>query len=87
MIRMSEIRFGRPVSVGRSADAYCAECNAPMTGDEAALNYKLVNKTTTYLRCPSCLGKLTGESPEHFQEMIVLFRKQGCTLFSPWTEE
>ena len=87
MIRMDTIRFGRPVSVGNAADAYCAECNAPMTGDEAALNYKLVNKTTTHLLCPVCLGKLTGESPESFRKMITLFRRQGCTLFTPWTEE
>ena len=84
---MNTTKYGRPIATGRSADAYCAECDAPMTGDEAALNYKLVNKTTTYLRCPLCLSRLTGETPEHFREMIVLFRKQGCTLFSPWTEE
>ena len=84
---MESFRYNRPVSKGRSADAYCAECDAPMTGDEAALNYKLVSKTTTHLRCPACLGKLTGETPEHFQKMIVLFRKQGCTLFTPWKEE
>lgn len=84
---MDTIRYTRPVSAGRSADAYCAECDAPMTGDEAALNYKLVSKTATRLLCPVCLGRLTGESPEHFRKMILLFRKQGCTLFTPWTEE
>ena len=82
-----EIQFHRPVSAGRAADAYCAECDAPMTADEAALNYKLVSKTTTQFLCPACLGKKTGESPEHFRKMITLFRKQGCTLFTPWVEE
>lgn len=84
---MDTISYTRPVSAGRSADAYCAECDAPMTGDEAALNYKLVSKSATHLLCPVCLGRLTGESPEHFRKMILLFRKQGCTLFTPWTEE
>ena len=80
-------RNHRPVSTGRPADAYCADCNSPMTGDEAALNYKLVSKTATHLLCPVCLGKKMGESPEHIRKMITLFRKQGCTLFTPWEEE
>ena len=76
--------YQKPVMVGRSADVYCAECDAPMTGDEAALNYKLVDKKTTHILCPACLGKRLELTPAHLHEMIVLFRKQGCTLFSPW---
>ena len=76
--------YQKPVMVGRSADVYCAECDAPMTGDEAALNYKLVDKKTTHLLCPVCLGKKMELKPETLRDMITLFRKQGCTLFSPW---
>ena len=78
--------YGKPVVEERPADAYCAECNAPMTGDEAALNYKLVDKKTTHLLCPACLGQKMELSPAALREMIVLFRKQGCRLFSPWVE-
>ena len=46
--------FQKPVMEGRAADAYCAECGAPMTGDEAALNYKLTERKTTRLLCPVC---------------------------------
>ena len=35
--------YAKPVAMGRPADAYCVECDAPMTRDEAALNYKLVD--------------------------------------------
>lgn len=76
----------KPVVVGHTADAYCVECHTPMTGDEAALNYKLVNKKTTHLLCPRCLGQQLELSPDTLREMITLFRQQGCRLFSPWIE-
>lgn len=78
--------YQKPVVEERPADAYCAECDTPMTGDEAALNYKLVDKKTTHILCPACLGKKLELSPEALREMIILFRKQGCTIFSPWVE-
>ena len=84
---MDITKYGRPIASGRAADAYCAECDAPMSGDEAALNYKLIDKKTTRFLCPACLGKKMGETPEHLHKMITLFRKQGCTLFSPWKED
>lgn len=79
--------YAKPVATGRPADAYCVECDAPMTRDEAALNYKLVDKKTTRILCPACLGKRMELPPETLRDMITLFRKQGCTLFSPWVEE
>ena len=78
--------FQKPVMEGRPADVYCAVCDAPMTGDEAALNYKLTDRKTTHLLCPVCLGKKLSLSPETLREMITLFRKQGCRFFSPWVE-
>ena len=78
--------FQKPVMEVRSADAYCADCDAPMTGDEAALNYKLTERKATRLLCPVCLGKKLALSPETLREMITLFRKQGCLMFSPWVE-
>ena len=78
--------YRKPVMEGRPADAYCAECDTPMTGDEAALNYKLVDKKTTHLLCPACLGRKLELSPETLRGMIDLFRKQGCSLFTPWVE-
>lgn len=79
--------YAKPVVMGRPADAYCVECDAPMTRDEAALNYKLVDKKTTHILCPACLGGRMELPPETLRDMITLFRKQGCTLFSPWVEE
>ena len=79
--------YQKPVMELRAADAYCVACDAPMTSDEAALNYKLVDKKTRHILCPACLSKKTGLSIDTMREMIILFRKQGCRLFSPWTED
>lgn len=79
--------YAKPIAMGRSADAYCVECGEPMTRDEAALNYKLVDKKTTHILCPACLGKRMELPPETLRDMITLFRKQGCVLFTPWVEE
>ena len=84
---MDSYRYNRPVATGRSADAYCVECDAPMTGDEAALNYKFVNRLAKEFLCPACLGQRMGVSVESLHGMIVTFRKQGCRMFSPWTED
>ena len=79
--------YAKPVAMGRPADAYCVECDAPMTRDEAALNYKLVDKKTTHILCPACLGRKMELPTDTLRGMIDLFRKQGCVLFSPWVEE
>ena len=79
--------YAKPVAMGRPADAYCVECDAPMTRDEAALNYKLVDKKTTHILCPACLGRKIELTPDTLRGMIDLFRKQGCVLFTPWVEE
>ena len=80
-------RYEKPIVEQRPADVYCVQCDGPMTGDEAALNYKLVDKKNVSFLCPACLGEKMELSPAVLREMIVLFRKQGCRLFSPWVEE
>ena len=76
----------RPVSTGRSAYKYCIQCDAPMTGDEAALNYKYVNRMAKDFLCPACLAERIGVTEKYLKEMIITFRKQGCRMFSPWVE-
>ena len=58
-----------------------------MTGDEASLNYKYVNRMAKEFLCPECLGERMGTSAEQLRRMITVFRKQGCLMFSPWVEE
>ena len=79
--------YRKPVAEGRAADVYCVECDSPMTRDEAALNYTLVDKKTAHILCPACLGRKMELTPDTLRGMIDLFRKQGCVLFTPWVEE
>ena len=65
------------------ADACCVACGAGMTGDEAALNYKYVNRQCRDFLCPVCLGRKLGLSSDELHRMIQVFRAQGCRLFSP----
>lgn len=54
-----------------------------MTHNEAALNLKMVSRTTTEILCPNCLGEKLGLSADTLRSMIDVFREQGCILFSP----
>ena len=76
--------YTKPVAVIKTADAYCVKCGNGMTGDEAALNFKYVNRKAKEFLCPKCLGERMGTTAEEMREMIVVFRKQGCRMFSPW---
>lgn len=79
--------YTNPAAKLKPADAYCVKCGGGMTGDEAALNYKYVNRMAKEFLCPACLGERMGVSVETLHEMIVTFRKQGCRMFSPWVED
>ena len=61
----------------------CKRCGAGMTSDEAALNYKYVGRHVKDFLCPACLGHDLGATPETMRQMIDVFRRQGCRLFSP----
>ena len=79
--------YTKPAAELKTADAYCVKCGEGMTGDEAALNYKYVNRLAKEFLCPACLGERMGVSVETLRDMIVTFRKQGCRMFSPWVED
>lgn len=65
----------------------CVACGAPVTADEIGLTKKLINRGTTEFYCIRCLSGRFRVREENLREMIIRFRKQGCTLFSPWIED
>lgn len=67
----------------------CRQCGNHMTSDEGALNRKLLYRTCPReeFLCPECLGKKLGVTSSQLREMIMVYRKQGCMLFSPLTGE
>ena len=78
--------FQKPVVSVKSADHDCVQCGGGMTADEAALNFKFVNRQAKEFLCPACLSARTGMTTKYLLDMIVVFRKQGCQMFSPWEE-
>lgn len=59
----------------------CYKCNAPVSGNVAGLNKKIVNRSIEKYMCIDCLA-------EHFQvdkadllSLIERLKKAGCTLF------
>ena len=78
--------YQKPVVRTKTADQICVTCGGGMTADEAALNFKFVSRRATEFLCPVCLGERTGMTTQYLRDMIVVFRKQGCQMFSPWEE-
>lgn len=76
--------YQKPTVEPLTADALCVRCGGGMTGDEAALNLKYRGRHVKDYLCPACLGETMGLSADKMREMIIVFRKQGCRLFSPW---
>ncbi len=81
---------GRPMACSSNestAFATCIRCGAGMTTDEAALNRKYIGRHIREFLCPACLGEQVGLSADEMRGMILVFRRQGCRLFSPLEEE
>ena len=60
---------------------FCFQCGAKLSGDEAALTRKLINRGTRQFFCLSCLAGHFQVSEEVLRQKIREFREMGCTLF------
>ena len=67
----------------------CHICGNPITSDERGLNRRLINRgmEDKDLLCIACLGEKFRLTEEDLRKMIFRFRRSGCTLFSPLTQE
>jgi hypothetical protein len=61
--------------------ATCDDCAHALTKDEAALNRKMLGRTTTVHYCIRCLADLLDCSSSDLEIKIMEFREQGCSLF------
>ena len=73
--------------MGNDSASRCVACRDPVSADEIGLTKKLINRGTKEFYCFRCLSEHFRISEENLREMIIRFRKQGCTLFSPWVED
>ena len=60
----------------------CKNCGVLLKQDELALTRKLVSRASTEFFCKRCLGAHFDIPVEKLDEMVIYYRKSGCTLFS-----
>lgn len=66
----------------RSEELYCRQCKREISGDEAAITRKLINRGTTSYYCTGCLAEAFDVKPEDIWEKIEYYKGIGCTLFA-----
>ena len=59
----------------------CSQCGRPLSGMEIGLSKKLVNRSTRFFYCLTCLSIQFQVTECQLKEMAEDFRKAGCTLF------
>ena len=64
-----------------SDPALCFQCGAHLTGDDAGMYRKAVDKEAVHCLCLDCLAQKHGVSREFFERKIAFLRKNGCLLF------
>ena len=66
---------------------FCAECGGWMPADEVALNLKLFGMQIGRFFCVACLARRLHTEQEDLQNLILRFRKNGCTYFTRLMED
>lgn len=66
---------------------FCGECAERTSADEVALNLKLFGMHVGRFFCLKCLARRLNTQPENLRELIVRFRKNGCTYFTRLMED
>lgn len=66
---------------------FCAGCGKRTSADEVALNLKLFGMQIGRFFCIDCLARRLNTDPEQLRELIVRFKKNGCTYFTRLMED
>ncbi len=68
------------MSRGKQIDcSYCNKVN--LSKDEIGLNKKLIHFQIKRMMCLACMGKYFELTEEELNNLIVRFKRQGCSLF------
>jgi len=61
----------------------CAYCGKEeLSKDTVGLNKKLIHPQVKRMMCLKCMAEYFETTEEELKEMIELFKRQGCSLFS-----
>ena len=66
---------------------HCAGCGKRISGDEVALNQKLLGMQIGSFFCIECLAVRLDTAPDYLQKLIVQFKEKGCTYFTRLMED
>ena len=66
---------------------HCAGCGKRISGDEVALNQKLLGMQIGRFFCIECLAVRLDTAPDYLQKLIVQFKEKGCTYFTRLMED
>ena len=59
----------------------CINCGRTVTGLDAGLTKKLINRSAEKYFCIKCLAEKLSVTEESLKERAAFFKKNGCTLF------
>ncbi len=62
--------------------AVCKVCGKTLSGDEVAVNRRMISRAAVEFWCKDCLAKEWDCEVAQIEEKIEYFRKSGCTLFA-----
>ncbi|MDO4617545.1 MAG: hypothetical protein Q4B03_08850 [Lachnospiraceae bacterium] len=61
----------------------CMQCSSALSGDEVALNRKLISRSVKDCRCLTCLSSYFSVRREQLEDLIEYYHKSGtCILFA-----
>ena len=62
--------------------SHCLRCGRALLPVEMSLTMKLIDKAATRYYCKHCLAERTNLTEKELDELVLLFRRQGCALFT-----
>lgn len=72
------------VSLGEAGvTMVCEACGKPIDSIDIGAYRKLIDKSAKAYLCRACLAERLGWTCEYLDDVILMYRKRGCTLFPP----
>lgn len=65
----------------------CMRCGTVLDGIDVGAHRKLINRAAKEFFCRDCLALELGWNRDYLDATILRFRRWGCTLFPPLSEQ
>ena len=75
------------VSLGEAGvTMVCETCGKPIDSIDIGAYRKLIDKSAKVYLCRACLAERLGWTCDYLDDVILMYRKRGCTLFPPLSD-